>query len=47
LRLIGLERWKEFAEKLNKEVDKQLLGFDPNNAAPLVAVASYIAGRHN
>nr|BAC42571.1 putative geranylgeranyl pyrophosphate synthase GGPS3 [Arabidopsis thaliana] len=46
-RLIGLERSKEVAEKLRREAEEQLLGFDPSKAAPLVALASYIACRHN
>lgn len=46
-RLIGLERSREVAEKLSREAEEQLLGFDSNKAAPLVALASYIACRHN
>ncbi|VVA97633.1 unnamed protein product [Arabis nemorensis] len=46
-RLIGLERSREFAEKLSREAMEQLQGFDPDKAVPLVALASYIAGRHN
>ncbi|EOA33076.1 hypothetical protein CARUB_v10016413mg [Capsella rubella] len=46
-RLIGLERSREFAEKLSMEAEEQLLGFDREKAAPLVALASYIACRHN
>ncbi|CAN8270172.1 unnamed protein product [Cochlearia groenlandica] len=46
-RLIGLERSREVAEKLSREAEEQLQGFDPEKAAPLVALASYIAGRHN
>ncbi|KAJ0264058.1 Geranylgeranyl pyrophosphate synthase 3 [Hirschfeldia incana] len=46
-RLIGLEKARELAEKLSREATEQLLGFDPNKAAPLVALASYIACRHN
>ncbi|KAG7577243.1 Polyprenyl synthetase [Arabidopsis thaliana x Arabidopsis arenosa] len=46
-RLIGLERSREVAEKLSKEAEEQLLGFDSDKAAPLVALASYIACRHN
>ncbi|XP_010501930.1 PREDICTED: geranylgeranyl pyrophosphate synthase 11, chloroplastic-like [Camelina sativa] len=42
-RLIGLERSREFAEKLSKEAEEQLLGFDSDKAAPLVALASYVA----
>ena len=46
-RLIGLERSREVAEKLRREAAEQLLGFDSNKVAPLVALASYIACRHN
>ncbi|CAH8293569.1 unnamed protein product [Eruca vesicaria subsp. sativa] len=46
-RLIGLEKSRELAEKLSREAEEQLLGFDPSKAAPLVALANYIAGRHN
>ncbi|KAF8049488.1 hypothetical protein N665_2200s0002 [Sinapis alba] len=46
-RLIGLEKSRELVEKLSREAEEQLLGFDPSRAAPLVALASYIAGRHN
>ncbi|CAA0384116.1 putative transferase [Arabidopsis thaliana] len=46
-RLIGLERSKEVAQKLSKEAAEQLLGFDSDKAAPLVALASYISCRHN
>lgn len=46
-RLIGLEGSKEVAEKLRREAEEQLIGFDPNKAAPLLALASYISGRHN
>ncbi|XP_010489832.1 PREDICTED: geranylgeranyl pyrophosphate synthase 11, chloroplastic-like [Camelina sativa] len=46
-RLIGLERSREFAEKLSREAEEQLLGFDSDKAAPLVALASYVAYRHN
>uniref|UniRef100_A0A1J3I5Z2 Putative geranylgeranyl pyrophosphate synthase 8, chloroplastic n=1 Tax=Noccaea caerulescens TaxID=107243 RepID=A0A1J3I5Z2_NOCCA len=46
-RLIGLEKSRELAEKLRKEAQEQLLGFDSDKAAPLVALASYIASRNN
>ncbi|KAG7581949.1 Polyprenyl synthetase [Arabidopsis suecica] len=46
-RLIGLERSREVAEKLREKAEEQLLGFDSDKAAPLVALASYIACRHN
>lgn len=46
-RLIGLEKSRELAEKLSREAEEQLLGFDSDKAAPLVALASYIACRNN
>ncbi|XP_010490074.1 PREDICTED: geranylgeranyl pyrophosphate synthase 9, chloroplastic-like [Camelina sativa] len=46
-RLIGLEKSRELAKKLSKEAEEQLLGFDPNKAVPLVALASYIVGSHS
>lgn len=46
-RLIGLEKSRELAETLSREAEEQLQGFDSNKAAPLVGLASYIAGRHN
>lgn len=46
-KLMGLEKSREFAEKLNKEAKEQLSGFDSHNAAPLIALADYIAYRQN
>ncbi|CAH8357950.1 unnamed protein product [Eruca vesicaria subsp. sativa] len=46
-RLIGLEKSRELAEKLRREAEEQLLGFDSVKATPLVALASYIASRNN
>ncbi|KAL3527069.1 hypothetical protein ACH5RR_011725 [Cinchona calisaya] len=46
-KLIGLEKSREFAEKLNREAQYQLAGFDPEKAAPLIALANYIAYRDN
>ncbi|KAL6012387.1 Geranylgeranyl pyrophosphate synthase [Asimina triloba] len=46
-RLVGLERAKELAEELNREAKEQLQGFDPAKAAPLIALADYIAYRQN
>lgn len=46
-KLIGIEKSREFAEKLNSEAKEQLLGFDPERAAPLIALANYIAYRGN
>nr|AIY24421.1 ggpps protein [Jasminum sambac] len=46
-KLIGIEKSREFAEKLNREAQEQLDGFDPHKAAPLIALANYIAYRDN
>ncbi|XP_073037448.1 geranylgeranyl pyrophosphate synthase, chloroplastic-like [Primulina eburnea] len=46
-KLLGLEKAREFALKLNEEAKEQLVGFDPCKAAPLVALADYIAYRQN
>ncbi|CAL1408890.1 unnamed protein product [Linum trigynum] len=46
-KLMGIEKSREFAEKLNDEAKEQLVGFDPVKAAPLIALANYIAYRQN
>lgn len=46
-KLLGLEKAKEFAVKLNDDAKAQLAEFDPLKAAPLVALADYIAHRQN
>uniref|UniRef100_A0A2P2IVT2 Uncharacterized protein MANES_12G098600 n=1 Tax=Rhizophora mucronata TaxID=61149 RepID=A0A2P2IVT2_RHIMU len=46
-KLMGIEKSRELAEKLNKEAQEQLSGFDPEKAAPLIALANYIAYRQN
>ncbi|KAL0314767.1 UNVERIFIED_CONTAM: Geranylgeranyl pyrophosphate synthase, chloroplastic [Sesamum angustifolium] len=46
-KLLGLEKAREFAEKLNEEAKEQLADFDGGKAAPLVAFADYIAHRQN
>ncbi|KAM7524192.1 hypothetical protein LguiA_014094 [Lonicera macranthoides] len=46
-KLIGIEKSREFADKLNKEAQDQLSGFDSRKAAPLIALANYIAYRGN
>lgn len=46
-KLLGLEKAKEFAEKLKEEATDQLVAFDPVKAAPLVALTEYIASRKN
>lgn len=44
-RLIGIEKSREFAEKLNKEAQGWLSGFDAEKVMPLVSLANYIALR--
>ncbi|KAI6695350.1 hypothetical protein NL676_023060 [Syzygium grande] len=44
-KLMGVERSREFAKKLNKDAREQLSGFDIAKAAPLIALADYIAKR--
>ncbi|CAH8274094.1 unnamed protein product [Arabidopsis lyrata] len=46
-KIMGLEKSREFADKLNREARDQLLGFDSAKAAPLLALANYIAYRQN
>ncbi|CAI9781001.1 unnamed protein product [Fraxinus pennsylvanica] len=44
-KLIGIDKSREFAAKLNREAQEQLAEFDPEKAAPLIALANYIAYR--
>nr|AGT02260.1 geranylgeranyl pyrophosphate synthase [Ipomoea batatas] len=46
-KLLGLEKAREFAEELNAEAKEQLVEFDQQKAAPLIALADYIAYRQN
>lgn len=46
-RLLGIEKSIEFGEKLNRDAQEQLAGFDQEKAAPLIALANYIAYRQN
>ncbi|XP_059642827.1 geranylgeranyl pyrophosphate synthase, chloroplastic-like [Cornus florida] len=46
-KLIGIEESRKFAEKLNNEAKDQLACFDQEKAAPLIALANYIAYRQN
>nr|ACO59905.1 geranylgeranyl pyrophosphate synthase [Elaeagnus umbellata] len=46
-KLMGIEKSREFADKLNKDAQDMLSGFDPEKAAPLIALANYIAHRQN
>ncbi|CAL5187990.1 unnamed protein product [Lathyrus oleraceus] len=46
-KLLGLEKSKEFAEKLVKDAHDCLVGFDFEKSAPLFALTNYIAYRQN
>lgn len=46
-KLMGIEKSRELAEKLNKDAQEQLRDFDEEKAAPLIALANYIAYRQN
>lgn len=46
-KLLGIQKSKEFADKLIKDAKEQLAGFDPDKAAPLFALTNYIAYRQN
>ncbi|XP_047311284.1 geranylgeranyl pyrophosphate synthase, chloroplastic-like [Impatiens glandulifera] len=46
-KLIGIEKSREFAEKLNNDAKGQLSEFDEHKAAPLIALSNYIAYRQN
>ncbi|CAO2830309.1 unnamed protein product [Amaranthus hypochondriacus] len=46
-KLMGVDKSKEYAERLVKEAKEQLVGFDLEKAKPLIALADYIANRHN
>ncbi|KAL0381398.1 UNVERIFIED_CONTAM: Geranylgeranyl pyrophosphate synthase, chloroplastic [Sesamum angustifolium] len=46
-KLLGIEKSRELAERLNREAQEQLVGFDPVKATPLIALANYIAYRDN
>lgn len=44
-KLLGMEKSREMAEKLKREAQAQLLGFDSIKAAPLIALVDFIAYR--
>ncbi|CAN8229111.1 unnamed protein product [Cochlearia groenlandica] len=46
-KIMGLDKSREFADKLNTDASQQLLGFDSHKVAPLLALANYIAYRQN
>ncbi|TYG49621.1 hypothetical protein ES288_D10G108500v1 [Gossypium darwinii] len=46
-KLMGINKSKEFAEKLKSDALELLQGFDPEKSTPLIALANYIAYRQN
>ncbi|KAK4781086.1 hypothetical protein SAY87_017192 [Trapa incisa] len=46
-RLLGIEKSRNFAEELLQNAQGQLFGFHVEKAAPLIALANYIARRQN
>ena len=46
-KLMGLEKSKEFSVELLHRAKRELSCFDPAKAAPLLALADYIAFRQN
>ncbi|XP_010531187.1 PREDICTED: geranylgeranyl pyrophosphate synthase, chloroplastic/chromoplastic-like [Tarenaya hassleriana] len=46
-KVMGLKKTKESAEKVKREAREHLQGFDSDKVAPLLALADYIATRHN
>jgi len=44
-KMIGIDKSKEYAQKLNKEAKEQLAGFDPEKSAPLLAMADFVLHR--
>ncbi|PIA55628.1 hypothetical protein AQUCO_00700144v1 [Aquilegia coerulea] len=46
-KLIGLDKSREFAEKLNREAKEPLSHFDTEKAAPLVSLVNYILNRQH
>ena len=46
-KLLGLEKSREFAGRLNKQAKEQLSEFDQEKAAPLLFLADFIAYREN
>lgn len=46
-KVLGLEKSKEFVERLRRDAREHLKGFDSDKAKPLVALADFIANRDN
>ncbi|KFK39335.1 hypothetical protein AALP_AA3G231100 [Arabis alpina] len=46
-RVMGVEKSREYAEKLNREAREHLQGFDSNKVSPMLSLADYIVNRQN
>ncbi|KAG2315964.1 hypothetical protein Bca52824_019086 [Brassica carinata] len=46
-KVMGVEKSREYAERLNREAREHLRGFDTHKAAPLLFLADYIVNRQN
>ncbi|KAL1197720.1 Geranylgeranyl pyrophosphate synthase 10 [Cardamine amara subsp. amara] len=46
-RVMGVEKSKEYAERLNREAREHLQGFELDKVAPLLSLADYIVNRKN
>ncbi|CAN7011504.1 geranylgeranyl pyrophosphate synthase 10, mitochondrial [Brassica rapa] len=46
-KVMGVEKSREYAERLNREAREHLRGFDSDKAAPLLFLADYIVNRQN
>ncbi|KAG2315968.1 hypothetical protein Bca52824_019090 [Brassica carinata] len=46
-KVMGVEKSREYAERLNREAREHLRGFDSDKAAPLLFLADYIVKRQN
>uniref|UniRef100_A0A3Q7F8X1 Uncharacterized protein n=1 Tax=Solanum lycopersicum TaxID=4081 RepID=A0A3Q7F8X1_SOLLC len=44
-KMIGIDKSKEYAQKLSKEAKEQLVGFAPEKAAPLLAMTDFLLHR--
>ncbi|KAL3378070.1 hypothetical protein AABB24_004149 [Solanum stoloniferum] len=44
-KMIGIDKSKEYAQNVSKEAKEQLVGFDPEKAAPLLAMADFVLHR--
>ncbi|KAK4711907.1 hypothetical protein R3W88_006420 [Solanum pinnatisectum] len=44
-KMIGIDKSKDYAQKLSKEAKEQLVGFDPEKAAPLLAMTDFVLHR--